>query len=699
MDARFDLVRRAQAGDAGAVQTLIERNQAVIYRLVLALLDDPGEAADAVKETFHSAFGQLDEYGGNVAFSTWLYPIAVDNCRKRLRHRQVLAHIPTPIRKLLRLGAPAQAGEVGAEVAHGGDARLMQAVQQLDDRLRLPLILRYDQGLTVHEMAPMLGLNESRIQKRLKAARHQVSAAVGENFQFAAEDTPGQTVSHRKALEFMEDAADHLITDGNAEKLRLHLKDCEACQEASRQLDVFQADLRTTFEKRWVEQVPSAAGFSRAVSDLRQIRRAGRRVGNLFGAGLITVMIVAVIAFLPGLTPLEAMPLPATATPTRQPRQRQRSAPRPTPVPMRSDPNLLKVIYPGRLAFINFNAFGNHIYSMQPNGSDLQQLTEGISVDSNPAWSPDGKSIAYLTIPDTWGENQVNVIDANGKHMRTVSMPDFPLVSAPSVDWPDLQVIYYPLYGPPHWSPDGQWIASTVWVTADKSYLALLSPDGGPARYLHANNIDRWLISWSPDSRSLATFSEGSDGLWVWKIDQPEIAGENPRRIAEDTLWDIGLGLAWSPDSSKIAVIVGVLKDATIDVSLMIYGREGGIDRAMPLSGDQTTRFPLRNTNLSWSPDGRYLAFMPVFTGVDHMNSEIMLIQISRNRQQVLVQTDEPLNSFAWSPDGKWLAYTAGVEIWAASLGGFERGGNYQTQIMPLGGFGLSWQPVEQAIP
>ena len=699
MDARFDLVRRAQMGDAGAVQTLFERNHALIYRLVLALLDDPREAAEAVKETFHTALSQLEDYSGNIAFSTWLYPIAVLICRKRLRRRRVLARLPAFMLKLLKAGEPAPTREEGGEDNQGRSASLMRAVQQLDDRLRLPLILRHDQGLTVHEMAPMMGLNESRVQKRLKAARWLVSTAVGENYHLVAEDTPGQNISHRIALEFMEDAADHLITDSNAEKLRLHLKDCEACLAANREMVAFQAGLHTAFENHLKEKALPAGTFSSTVPELRQLRRAGRRVGNLLGAGVITVMIVAVIAFLPVLTPLEAMPMPATATSTRQPRQRQRSTPRPTPAPLKPDPNLLKIIYPGRLAFISLFAFGNHIYTMQPNGSDLQQLTEGISFDSNPVWSPDGKSIAYLTIPDSWGENQVKVIDADGGNMRTVSMPDFPLVSAPSVDWPDLQVIHYPLYGPPHWSPDGNWIASTVWVTANKSYLALLSPDGGPARYLHANDIDRWLISWSPDSRSLATFSKGSDGLWVWEIDQPEISGSNPRRIAADTLWDIGLGLAWSPDSSKIAVIVGVLKNATIDVSLMIYGQDGRIDRAMPLSGDQTTQFPLRNTNLTWSPDGRFLAFMPVFTALDHMTSEIMLIQINRNRQQVLVQTDEPLNSFAWSPDGKWLAYTAGIEIWAASLDVFERGGNYQTQIMTLGGYGLSWQPVQQAMP
>ena len=662
MDARFDLVHRAQSGDPAALHSLIERNQAIIYRLALALLDDPGEAAQAVKEIFHAAFGRLGDYSGSSAFSTWLYPIAVDICRKRLRQGRVAARFPAAMRSMLRMAEPAQARRRSA-------TGLMGAVQRLDERLRLPFILRYDQGLTLHEMAPMLGLNESRVQKRLKAARRQVRAASRAGFWPVAVDASGPQgeLSHQAALELMEDAADQLITDANAEKLRRHLKACEACQAANRQLEAFAGEVRAAFEKRWEGQALPAEGFSAAVNDLRSLRRAGRRMSSLLGAGVITVMIVAMIAFLPGLTPLEAMPQPMTATPTLAAHQRQRIGVVPTRVPFKSDPSLLKSIYPGRLAFITSRALGNHIFAMRSNGSDVQQLTDGISVNSTPAWSPDGKRIAYLSIPDMWGVNEVNVIDADGKNIHSVSQPDFPQFSAPSVNFPDSQIIHYPLYGPPHWSPDGKWIASTVWVTASKSYLALLSPDGESARYLHADDVDRWLISWSPDSRSLAAFSEASGGLWVWQIDQPEVSGENPRRIAADTLWDIGLGLAWSPDASKIAVIVGVLKNATIDVSLMIYNQNGGIDRAMPISGDLAMRFPLRNANLTWSPDGRYLAFMPVFSALDHTNSEIYLIQINRNRQQILVQTDEPLNSYTWSPDGKWLAYTAG----SRGLGGF----------------------------
>ena len=138
--------------------------------------------------------------------------------------------------------------------------------------------------------------------------------------------------------------------------------------------------------------------------------------------------------------------------------------------------------------------------------------------------------------------------------------------------------------------------------------------------------------------------------------------------------------------------MVGVLKNATIDVSLMVYDQDGEAYRAMPISVDRAMRFPLKNTHLSWSPDGRYLAFMPVFSLLDQTNSEIIIVHVARNRQQKLIQVDQPLNSYTWSPDGKWLAYTAGSEIWAASLDAFTRNQDFLVQIASSGGYGLDWQ-------
>src|SRR5512146_1099958 len=95
MDKHSDLIRRAQAGDPGAVHALIEQNQAVVYRLALSLMDDPTAAAEVAKETFITALSGLEAYSGIVAIPTWLYSITVGVCRDRLRRRRLGRRLKT----------------------------------------------------------------------------------------------------------------------------------------------------------------------------------------------------------------------------------------------------------------------------------------------------------------------------------------------------------------------------------------------------------------------------------------------------------------------------------------------------------------------------------------------------------------------------------------------------------------------------
>ena len=104
MNPHLELIQNAQAGEPAAIRTLIERNQAIVYRLALSLLDDPVQAADAAKETFIAALSRLEDYPGTVAFPTWLYAITVGVCRDRLRRMRLLERLPRRLRGLFLRG-------------------------------------------------------------------------------------------------------------------------------------------------------------------------------------------------------------------------------------------------------------------------------------------------------------------------------------------------------------------------------------------------------------------------------------------------------------------------------------------------------------------------------------------------------------------------------------------------------------------
>jgi RNA polymerase sigma-70 factor (ECF subfamily) len=80
-------VAASQAGDREAFNRLVLAWQQKIFNLGLRMLGDRDEAAEATQEAFLSAFKGIRRFRVESTFSTWLYRIAVNECRTRLRRR------------------------------------------------------------------------------------------------------------------------------------------------------------------------------------------------------------------------------------------------------------------------------------------------------------------------------------------------------------------------------------------------------------------------------------------------------------------------------------------------------------------------------------------------------------------------------------------------------------------------------------
>ncbi len=693
MNPHLELIQRARDGEPAAIRTLIERNQAVVYRLALSLLDDPVQAAEAAKETFIAALSRLEDYHGTIAFPTWLYTVTVGTCRDRLSRRRLLERLPHRLRRVFLRGAhPDHAGENKgpAEQNHP----MAEAANRLEDRLRLPLVLRYDHDLSVNEMAPMLEQKARAVQARLAAGRQQLRISLGGEPQDHPESAAGDASVHLRAQKHLEMASDGLITDEDGKWLTGHLKECAACLAYSQQFKRFEDDLRAALRRRWDAQPVPAADFAPAVVDRRRLRTAGRHTFNLIGAAIIGLAAIAVVVFLPSISPAEILPPLVTPTLKPTPTFRARVNPRPTQPVFTSDPDLLSGIYPGRLAYVPLQPAGSGLFTMLPDGRDVQLIDAGLAGYSAPTWSPDGSRIAFLASSGLFGPNQLFVADADGNNLILLSKADLPNMILPTPTAGG-QNARYPSYGQPRWSPDGKNMIVPLSVTGTDSYLVLLAVDGSLAAYLPAEGLDRILVEWSPDGRTIAYVAQNGQELWVWDTDQPKTTGQNPRRLYYDASWDITLGLSWSPDSGQIAVLVGTHDNDNVDVSLRIFRRYGVQSQDIPIStGFWMGRYPYRTSSLSWSPDGKYLAFMPLFTSRNNFGSRIMLIHPDGSDQKMLVEGSWGLTGFTWSPDGRWIAFSTGFQLWGASLDAFEKGKNPLVELAPTAGIGLSWQKV-----
>jgi RNA polymerase sigma-70 factor, ECF subfamily len=158
-------------GDSLAVERLVGTHQQDVYRLALSILDDSHEAEDATQEIFLAALMSLDSFHGAASFKTWLYAIAVNTCRNRLRRHQARERLQQIIQGLFHVENGRQVQPEESAIQNESNARVWDTVQNLDEKHRLPIILRYYHDLPVAEIAEILKIPPGTVHSRLNTAR------------------------------------------------------------------------------------------------------------------------------------------------------------------------------------------------------------------------------------------------------------------------------------------------------------------------------------------------------------------------------------------------------------------------------------------------------------------------------------------------------------------------------------------------
>jgi RNA polymerase sigma-70 factor (ECF subfamily) len=178
MDKRW--IQGCREGDALAIEQLVDNYQERIYRLVLSILDDPGEAEDGTQEVFLAALRALDSFRGEASFTTWLYSIAINVCRNRLKTRRRHERIKGIFQELFHQTADRSSSLEEWVIKDESDAVLWQAIRAIDDKHRLPIILGYYHDLPVAEIAEMLDIPAGTVHSRLNAARKTLQRALND---------------------------------------------------------------------------------------------------------------------------------------------------------------------------------------------------------------------------------------------------------------------------------------------------------------------------------------------------------------------------------------------------------------------------------------------------------------------------------------------------------------------------------------
>ncbi len=174
-DTEDNLLERSRGGDPKALEELLGRHQAQIYRFGMKLCRNPDDAADVVQETLLAMARGIRDFRGASSLSTWLYTVARSHCIKKRRRSKFAPSGEESLeqggaREALALVDPAKLPEealAGREL----EAALERALGKLDPMYREVLVLRDGEGLTAPEVAEVLGLSVQAVKTRLHRAR------------------------------------------------------------------------------------------------------------------------------------------------------------------------------------------------------------------------------------------------------------------------------------------------------------------------------------------------------------------------------------------------------------------------------------------------------------------------------------------------------------------------------------------------
>ncbi len=163
-----ELVEACQSGEVSAFDILVARWEDRIRGAAYRFLGSDEEARDVAQEAFLRAYQAIGTFKREARFSSWLYQIATNLCRDRLRRRKTRATVS--------LEALEEAGSVMVETRPGAHERLLErdlaravrrAVDALPEEQREVVILKEYQDLTFLEIAQALDVPVSTVKTRL----------------------------------------------------------------------------------------------------------------------------------------------------------------------------------------------------------------------------------------------------------------------------------------------------------------------------------------------------------------------------------------------------------------------------------------------------------------------------------------------------------------------------------------------------
>jgi dipeptidyl aminopeptidase/acylaminoacyl peptidase len=293
------------------------------------------------------------------------------------------------------------------------------------------------------------------------------------------------------------------------------------------------------------------------------------------------------------------------------------------------------VVYPVAYYDLETDRSTTHLWQVPVAGGEARQLTHGEASATSPAWSPDGRTLAFVSARNEDGR-QIWLMPAEGGEARQLTRVEGGVSG-------------------PVWAPDGSRIAFTarVWVEGDEEAAGMRRLEGSrsSARVYDELMYRHWDTWW------------GGRRSHVFVADPETGEARDVTPGSYDTP-PVGLGgfhdYDISPDGRELAFVRNVDRPTAVGTGNNVW--------LVPLEGGEPTRLsPGDGNDVSprYSPDGRWIAWLSQERpGFEADRTALMLHDRRSGEQRALTAAfDGSVSSFQWSPDSRTLFFNAQDEV------------------------------------
>ena len=175
--AEQELISACREGDNDAFEVLFRQNQKRVFSVALNFFGGNSEMAeDVTQQVFLKLFTALVKFRGDAKVSTWLYRITVNICIDEQKKRRRYAFLSDLIEPRSTHSKKVQEKRMDRfEI----EDEVRSALGSLKVKFRMPIVLKYVEGLSYSEIAEVMDCSEGTVASRLSRGHKMLARKLG----------------------------------------------------------------------------------------------------------------------------------------------------------------------------------------------------------------------------------------------------------------------------------------------------------------------------------------------------------------------------------------------------------------------------------------------------------------------------------------------------------------------------------------